>query len=186
MGKQFKLIEPAHRDFIARQRIFFTASAAGGSHVNVSPRSTDALRVIDATTVAYLDLTGSGNETAAHIKAGGRVTIMFCAFEGAPMILRLFGRGEILHADTAAYGELIAEAFGGEMPRGARQIMRLTVDMVQTSCGFAVPLFDYKAERENLQRWTAARDDEALEAYRREKNVTSLDGLPTGLFDPRP
>jgi Pyridoxamine 5'-phosphate oxidase len=183
MGKQFTSIEPAHRAFIGRQRIFFTASAADGTLVNVSPRSTDALRVLDANTVAYLDLTGSGNETSAHIKAGGRVTIMFAAFEGPPMILRLFGRGEILPSKSAPFEALLGNAFGGTAPRGTRQILSLSVEMVQTSCGFAVPLFDYKAERENLARWTAAKDDAALDDYRREKNVTSLDGLPTGMFD---
>ena len=183
MGKQFASIEANHRGFIERQRIFFTASAAGNSHVNVSPRSTDALRIIDANTIAYLDLTGSGNETAAHIKAGGHVTIMFCAYEGPPMILRLFGKGQVLISGSAAFDDMITRHFGGEAPRGARQIVRLAVEIVQTSCGFAVPLFDYKGERDSLKRWTEQRSDSELEAYRRQKNMTSMDGLPTGLFD---
>lgn len=183
MARQFPALEAAHCSFIERQRIFFTASAAGGSHVNVSPRSTDALRVLDANTVAYLDLTGSGNETSAHIKAGGNMTIMFSAFEGPPMIMRLYGNGSVLRAASSVFQEMLATHFGGTAPAGARQIVRLAVDIVQTSCGFAVPLFEFKGERDNLKRWTAAKSDAELEAYRREKNRTSMDGLPTGMFD---
>src|SRR5215213_9360319 len=123
MAKQFPSIDNTLRDFIARQRIFFAASAAEGSRVNVSPRSTDLLRVLDPNAVVYLDRTGSGNETAAHLKADGRLTIMFCAFEGPPSILRLYGRGEVLHRDGDAYRRLLDEVFGGSQPIGARQMV---------------------------------------------------------------
>jgi Pyridoxamine 5'-phosphate oxidase len=183
MGKQFPSIDASHRDFIARQRIFFAASAAPGARVNVSPRGTDAFAVIDEHTVAYLDRTGSGAETAAHLKADGRLTIMFCAFDGPPNILRLYGRGETLRRGSRAYAELLERAFGGAEPAGARQIVRLDVDLVQTSCGYGTPLFDYCGERPSLDNWSQSKGEEGLEAYRRDKNAVSLDGLPTGLFD---
>jgi hypothetical protein len=185
MAKQFPRIEPNLRDFILRQRVFFTASAAEGTRVNVSPKGLEALRVIDEVTVAYLDHTGSGNETAAHLRSDGRLTIMLCAFEGPPLILRLYGRGTVLLRDTPAYAELLDAHFGSEAPLGARQIVRLDVDLVQTSCGYGVPLFDYQAERPSLPRWADSKGAEGLDAYRREKNAVSMDGLPTGMFDER-
>jgi len=186
MAKQFPRIEPAHRDFIGRQRIFFTASAAAGGRVNVSPRGTDALRVLGDNAVAYLDCTGSGNETAAHLRASGRLTLMLCAFEGPPRILRLYGQGRILRRGGADYAALLEAAFGGAEPPGARQIVALDVDLVQTSCGYGVPLFDYAGERPSLAHWAEAKGEAGLEAYRREKNAYSIDGLPTGLLDDEP
>jgi hypothetical protein len=183
MAKQYPEIGDVHRDFIRRQHIFFTASAAAGTRVNLSPRSTDHLRIIDANTMAYLDLTGSGNETAAHLRADGRLTLMFCGFEEQPMILRLYGRGRALGRNSGDYHHLLIAAFDGREPPGARQIVRLDVDLVQTSCGFAVPLFDYRGERETLNRWAEAKGEAGLVAYWREKNNVSMDGLPTGLFD---
>ncbi|GJD96703.1 pyridoxamine 5'-phosphate oxidase family protein [Methylobacterium iners] len=183
MGKQFDRIDENHRAFIARQRIFFTASATADARVNVSPRSTEAFRILGPNACAYLDRTGSGNETAAHLLADGRLTVMFCAFEGAPRILRLYGRAQMLPRGSAPYDALLAEAFGGTAPRGARQILRLAVDLVQTSCGYGVPLFDYVGERDGLERWAETKTDAELEAYQRQKNSRSLDGLPTGLFE---
>jgi hypothetical protein len=181
MAKQFASMTPAHRDFIARQRIFFTASATSTSRVNVSPRPTDALRVLDERTVAYLDLTGSGNETAAHLRNDGRITLMFCALDEPPSILRLYGRGTSLARNTSDYAVLLASAFDNQEPLGARQIVRIDIDLVQTSCGYGVPLFEYIGERSTLQRWAQQKGDAGLEEYRRQKNVRSLDGLPTGL-----
>lgn len=181
MAKQYPAIDHNHRDFIAKQRIFFTASAAPGARVNVSPRSTDAFRVLGDNDVVYLDRTGSGNETAAHLRADGRLTIMFCSFDGAPLILRLYGRGRVLRRGESEYAALLARVFSGHEPPGARQMILLEVDLVQTSCGFGVPLYDYQAERPTLDRWTEAKGDQ-IDAYRREKNSRSIDGLPTGLF----
>jgi hypothetical protein len=183
VGKQFSAIDPAHRRMITATRIFFTASAATMGRVNLSPRPTDGLRVIDARTVAYLDLTGSGNETAAHVHADGRLTFMFCAFEGPPAILRLYGHGRILARASAEYQTLLRAEFDGVEPPGARQIVVLDVDLVQTSCGYGVPLFDYRGERTTLTRWAEHKGEAALERYRREKNARSIDGLPTGLLD---
>lgn len=178
MARQFDAIGPEHRAFIGRQHIFFTATAAPGARVNVSPREGAALRVLGSNSVAYLDQTGSGNETAAHLRADGRLTIMFCAFQGAPLILRLYGQGEVLPRGTPGYATLLADAFGGEEPLGARQIVRLAVDLVQSSCGFGVPMFEHVADRPNLTRWANAKGPDGLVAYRQEKNTRSIDGLP--------
>ena len=180
MAKQFERIEPAHAAFIVQQHIFFTASAAATGRVNVSPRGTDAFRVLDANTVAYLDETGSGAETAAHLRASGRLTIMFCGFETVPMILRLYGTGRSLLRDTPDYSALLKSAYDNRETPGARQIVRLDIDMVQTSCGYGVPLFDYKEERPTLRRWAASKGADGVAAYRREKNIRSLDGFETG------
>ena len=181
MAKQFEQIEPAHAAFIDSQHIFFTASAAATGRVNVSPRGADAFRVVDPNTVAYLDETGSGNETAAHLKACGRLTIMFCGFENVPMILRLYGRGQALPRGTAEYDALLRSAFDGQETPGARQIVRLDIELVQTSCGYGVPLFDYKEDRPTLRRWAEGKGQAGIEAYWREKNVFSIDGFATGV-----
>jgi hypothetical protein len=183
MGKQFPAMTPAHRDFVARQRIFFTASATATSRVNVSPRPTDALRVLDERTVAFLDLTGSGSETSAHLRADGRITLMFCALDEPPSILRLYGRGTSLPRGSEDYAALLASTYGNPEPLGARQIVRIDIDLVQTSCGYGVPLFEYVGERDTLHRWAEQKGDAGLEEYRRQKNARSLDGLPTGLAD---
>jgi hypothetical protein len=183
MPEQFASMTPAHREFIARQRVFFTASATATSRVNVSPRPTDALRVLDGATVAYLDLTGSGSETAAHLRVDGRITLMFCAFDEPPSILRLYGCGTSLPHNSADYAVLLATVFDNQEPLGARQIVRINVDLVQTSCGYGVPLFEYIGERSTLHRWAEQKGDEGLEEYRLQKNAHSLDGLPTGLVE---
>jgi hypothetical protein len=183
MGKQFTSIEANHLEFIGRQRIFFTASAAADGRVNVSPKDGASLRVLNSNQVIYLDLTGSGNETAAHLRANPRLTMMFCAFEGAPLILRLYGQGKVLPRRSTAYSELLASEFAGVEPPGARQIVSLGVDMVQTSCGYGVPRFDFVEERSTLLRWAEARGESGLEQYRRQKNARSIDGLPTGILE---
>ena len=183
MGKQFPSIQPAHREFIERQHVFFTASAAPIGRVNVTPRDVAALRVLDPHTVIYLDRTGSGNETAAHLLVDGRLTLMFCAFEGAPMILRLYGHGRIVPRPSSEYMALLSEYFNNVEPPGARQIVRLSVDLVITSCGMNVPLYDYIGERDQLTRWAEVKGEAALIDYRRQKNTRSIDGFPTGLFE---
>ena len=181
VAKQFAALDDKLVAFIGHQRIFFAASAAAGTRVNLSPRGTDALRVLDPHRVCWLDRTGSGNETAAHMLADGRLTVMFCAFEGPPMILRLYGRGHVLHRGSAGYASLLASAFEGREPSGARQIVVLETDLVQTSCGYGVPLFETAGDRDTLDRWAEAKGEDGLAAYRREKNTVSMDGLPTGL-----
>jgi hypothetical protein len=185
MGKQCASIESNHREFILRQHIFFTASAAARGHVNLSPKDGASLRILGENRVAYLDLTGSGNETAAHLRADGRLTLMFCAFEGAPTILRLYGRGKVLSRGSAEYRELLGAAFDHEESPGARQMVLLEIDRVQTSCGYGVPLFDYAGERRTLKQWAEAKGETGLEEYRLAKNAFSIDGLPTGIAETR-
>jgi predicted pyridoxine 5'-phosphate oxidase superfamily flavin-nucleotide-binding protein len=183
VAKNFDRILPAHRDFIGRQKIFFTATARATGRVNISPREAEALRILGDLAVVYLDRTGSGNETAAHLRADGRMTIMLSAFEGPSSMLRLYGRGRVIHRRNRDYQTLLCDHFEGVEPQGAREMVHLDVDLVRTSCGFGVPFFDYRGPRDQLERWAASKDDAGLQAYRREKNVFSLDGLPTGLFD---
>lgn len=171
-------ITPDLAAFIAEQPLFFVASAplAGDGHVNVSPKGLDSLRVLDERRVAYLDLTGSGNETAAHLLENGRITLMFCAFSGQPRILRLYGRGRVVLPGDADWDRLI-----GLFPSlpGARQIVEAEIDRVQTSCGFGVPLLEVVGQRDTLLRWAESRGPEGLVDYRRRKNGRSIDGLPT-------
>ena len=182
MGKQFSKIEPDHQTFIEQQKMFFVASAAAQGRVNVSPKGMASLVVLGDNDVAYLDSTGSGSETRAHLLASDdkRLTIMFCAFDGDPVILRLYGQARSLMRGTADYEELLPRF---EAIPGARQIVRLFVDLVQTSCGMGVPLFDYREDRQNLRRYWAARGVDMLRKYWGLKNAQSIDGLPTH-FDP--
>jgi len=184
MAEQFNAISPEHRAFIEKQHVFFVASAAPGSRINLSPKGMDSLRVLDERTAVYLDLTGSGNETAAHVRADGRLTFMFCAFEGPPMIMRLYGQGRVLPRGGSEYAALLETRFGGEEHIGARQMIRLDVELVMTSCGYAVPHLAFRAERPGLDAWAAKKGDEGLVDYRRDHNIRSLDGLPTGLVEP--
>lgn len=183
MAKTLDSIDDRLGNFIRKQRIFFTASAAATGRVNVSPKDGASLRVLNELKVAYLDQTGSGNETAAHVRANGRLTLMFCALEGAPMILRLYGTARVLARNSAEYLELLGPSFGGVEPPGARQMFVLNVDRVQTSCGYGVPLFEYAGERDTLRRWATSKGEAGLKEYRRQKNGASIDGLPTGLVE---
>jgi len=180
MGKFHPEITADLREFIEAQHMFFTASAATTGRVNVSPKGMDTFRVLDERTVAYLDLTGSGNETAAHLIADGRLTIMFCAFTGKPVILRLFGSGEVVQLDSDE-GRELQERF--PLMPGERHFIVLRVDSVQTSCGFGVPLFEFQEHRPLLTDWAAKMGEEKIKEYRRTKNSVSIDGLPTGLRD---
>lgn len=185
MAKVLDCITPELKAFIEAQPVFFVASAplAAEGHVNLSPKGLDCLRVLSPSRVAYLDLTGSGNETSAHLHENGRITFMFCAFTGAPRILRLYGTGEVVLPDTPGWAGL-----AGLFPEypGTRQIIVAEISRVQTSCGFAVPLMDYDRQRDTLPRWAEAKGDD-LPAYRRQKNAMSIDGLPAPLApDPSP
>ena len=180
MAKDFPALNAHQRDFISRQHLFFTASAAAGTRINISPRSTDMFRVMGDNSACYLDRTGSGNETAAHLKADGRMTIMFCAVEGPPLILRLYGRGRIIPRGGEEYAGLLHEQFADTEPLGARQITWLDFDLVKTSCGYGVPLMSYEGERDTMDRWAEAKGVDGIEAYWQEKNMVSMDGLPTG------
>ena len=183
MGKQFSSIEPVHRDFIEKQHIFFNASACAEGHVNLSPRDVASLRVVSPNAIFWLDLTGSGNETAAHLRADGRLTLMFCAFEQPPLILRIYGRGRILPRNSAEYDRLLAEHFAGQDTPGARQMVWLDIELVQTSCGMNVPLYEHVGPRDQLIRWAQKKGEDGLEQYWRQKNARSIDGFPTGFSE---
>lgn len=180
MAKQYDRILPQHAEFIRGQHIFFTASAAPDGRVNLSPKGLDTLRLLDDHTVAYLDLTGSGNETAAHLRRSPRLTLMFCAFEGPPTILRLYGMGQAFSLGSPEF-ESRAGAF--DLLPGARQIIELRVDLVQTSCGFGVPQLEFREDRTALTRQAEVWGESGLHDYWQRKNLRSLDGFPTGLLD---
>lgn len=179
MAKQYPNISETLQDFIKAQKIFFVATAARDGRVNVSPKGMDSFRILDKNKVAWLNLTGSGNETAAHLKDINRMTIMFCAFEARPMILRLYGSAKVFHPRDLEWPDKLA-LFPNMA--GSRQIFEMNVDLVQTSCGFGVPLFDYQADRDNLTKWAENKGEEGIENYWQEKNQLSMDGKPTGIF----
>ena len=183
MGDLVDAITPQFQDFIEAQHIFFvgTAPRTDDGHINVSPKGLDCFRVLGPNRVAYLDLTGSGNETAAHLQENGRITFMFCAVEGAPRILRLYGTGRAVLPQDDEWEALIAQF--PEFP-GVRQIIVGEIVAVQSSCGFAVPLYDYVGEREALLKWEAQTGPDGLVEYRQKKNATSIDGLPVRLRTP--
>jgi len=178
MAKFYTELDNSLRRFIAEQKIFFTASAPDEGRVNLSPKGMDSFRCLDSKTVAYLDLTGSGNETAAHIFENGRLTIMFCSFTEKPLILRLYGRGRVVRKNDEDWNRL----YSNFTPIiGERQIIVLEIESLQTSCGFAVPVYELKEEREKLVEWAENKGENGLLEYRQTKNQMSIDGLPTHL-----
>ena len=178
MGKRYNRIPDKLQTFIQKQKIFFVATARSEGTINLSPKGLDSLRIINETKVVWLNLTGSGNETAAHLLENSRMTIMFCAFEGNPMILRLYGAAKIYHPRDEAFGQYIDQFPPNP---GARQIIKLEIDMVQTSCGFAVPFMDFKEERSRLKDWAINKGEEGVQEYWQKKNLTSIDGFETGI-----
>ncbi len=178
MGKRLPALSPVFQQFIAAQSMYFVATAASGGHVNVSPKGLDSLRVLSPGRVAWLNVTGSGNETAAHLLQSLRMTLTFCAFQGPPMVLRLYNAARMVQPNDAEWAEV--SALFPPLP-GARQVFLLDIELVQTSCGMAVPLMDAAGQRDDLNAWAEAKGPEGLHSYRAEKNAVSLDGLPTGL-----
>jgi predicted pyridoxine 5'-phosphate oxidase superfamily flavin-nucleotide-binding protein len=177
MATQYGEITERLADFIAEQHMFFVATAARDGRVNVSPKGLDSLRVLGPNRVVWLNGTGSGNESAAHILDSPRMTLMFCALDGKPLILRLYGTARAIHEGDAEWPELV-ELF--PPMRGARNIFEVDVDLVQTSCGFGVPLFEYQDQRTLMDSWAANKGPDGLRRYRQEKNRHSIDGFPTG------
>ncbi|MBS1584791.1 MAG: pyridoxamine 5'-phosphate oxidase family protein [Bacteroidetes bacterium] len=181
MGKVSDSIQESHRAFIEDQKVFFVATAplSAEGHINLSPKGLDSFRVLSPDKVAYMDLTGSGNETSAHILENGRITFMFCAFGGPPNILRLYGKGRTVLPGSEEWAEL-SQHFALHM--STRQIIVAEIDRVQTSCGFSVPLYEYAGERDHANKWAEKKGVDGLEIYRQEKNRVSIDGLPTALY----
>jgi hypothetical protein len=178
MAKVYLELDERLRTFIAKQHIFFVASAPNGpdGHVNCSPKGLDTLRILGPTSVAYLDFVGSGAETIAHARQNGRVVIMFCAFEGPPKILRLHGHAEILEPNDAEFAPLLARF---DPKPGMRAIIRVEVSRISDSCGYGVPLMRFEGERSQMIEWAERKQEAGLVAYQREHNATSLDGLPS-------
>ncbi len=178
MGKMFNEINSELTTFIENQKIFFVGTAAAEGRVNISPKGMDTLRVLGSNKVVWLNLTGSGNETAAHVLKDNRMTILFCAFEEKPLILRLYGQAKIFHGRDKSYKKYI-DLF----PKisGSRQIIEMNVDTVQTSCGFAVPFMDFKKERTQLKSWAEKQGEDRLKEYHKEKNRLSIDNFETGI-----
>jgi hypothetical protein len=181
MAKRYDEISQELMQFIWQQQMFFVATAPADGHVNLSPKGLDSLRVLDPNTVIWLNVTGSGNETAAHVLENGRMTIMFCAFEGKPLILRLYGEARVVHPRDAEWESLLAH-FDALADAGARQIFVLKVSMVQTSCGMGVPLLDYQGQRTQLVEWAEKKGPEGIADYWDKKNRVTLDGRPTQIF----
>lgn len=178
MAKQFERLNQDLIRFIEGQKIFFVGTAMEEGRVNVSPKGMDTFRVLDDKHIVWLNLTGSGNETATHLQGNDRMTIMFCAFEGKPLILRLYGQAKVYHERDAVFQEHI-DLF--PVDTGARQIIVLDIDLVQTSCGYAVPLMDFKEERTILKTWAKKQGKDKIRDYWKDRNATSLDGLDTGI-----
>lgn len=184
MGRVLEEVTPELRAFIDKQHLFFVATAPSGDggHVNLSPKGLDTFAVLGPNEVAYLDLTGSGAETAAHLLDNGRITLMFCAFDGPANIVRLYGKGESVPRDSDRAAALLRHF--PEYP-GTRGVVRVDVDRVSTSCGYAVPLLSYAGERSTLLEWAERKGADGLDEYRVEKNAASIDGLPAWTELPR-
>jgi len=177
MGKEHEYITNDHMAFIEDQKMFFviTAPLSDEGHINLSPKGFDCFRVLSPTRVGYLDIIGSGNETSAHLLENGRITFMFCSFDGPPKILRLYGKGYTVLPDDNEWNELSKEF---TILPATRQIIVADIFKVKTSCGFGVPLYDYKDQRDHAIKWAENKGRDGLEEYKKEKNLVSMDGLP--------
>ena len=180
MAKFYSEINSQLQAFIQEQKVFFTATAPISGRINLSPKGIDTFCCINPQTAAYLDLTGSGNETASHLQENGRITIMFCSFDQKPLILRLYCQGEVISDRSKSWSEL--HSLFPSIP-GTRQIILLKIDSVQTSCGYGVPVYEFREERQTLIDWAAKKGESGIRQYQEKNNLESIDGLPTKLFD---
>ncbi len=178
MGKRYESLNSDHVEFVKNQKLFFVGTAACEGKVNISPKGMDTLRIIGEKRVVWLNVTGSGNETAAHLLKNPRMTLMFCSFEEKPLILRIYGKAHVYHEGEGKWNELYP--LFDPLP-GSRQIVDLNVELVQTSCGMAVPFYSYEGERDALNSWALKKGSEGIEKYWEVKNATSIDGFPTGI-----
>jgi predicted pyridoxine 5'-phosphate oxidase superfamily flavin-nucleotide-binding protein len=178
VGKIHPEIDDRLRSFLEAQHLFFVATAPSSTdgHVNCSPKGLDAFRVLDPRTVAYVDFVGSGVETIAHVRENGRIVLMFCAFDGPPKIVRLHGRGSVVEPSDREFAGL-AGRFAHDPRLAVRAILRVSITRISDSCGYAVPLYDHRGPRDQLPAWTERKGSAGIEAYKRDKNSTSIDGL---------
>ena len=180
MGKFHNSIKDEHKAFAQKQKMYFVSTSPldKEGHINLSPKGLDSFRILSPTRVAYMDIVGSGNETSAHLLENGRITIMFCAFDGPPNILRFYGAGYTVLPGDAEWEDLSTHF---DIQIATRQIIVADIDKVQTSCGYSVPLYQYKGERDHADKWAQKKGREGLEEYMNEKNLKILDGLPTAM-----
>jgi hypothetical protein len=178
MGKRYPELQTDQIAFIGEQHLYFVGTAAPGTRVNLSPKGMDSLRILSPSRVIWLNLTGSGNETAAHLALDPRITLMWCSFTTRPLILRAYGTGRAVHKGDADWAGLAAHL--PDQP-GARQIVDVTIDLVQSSCGFAVPFMDFREDRPVLRDWAVGKGPDGLRTYLDERNRQTIDGLPTGI-----
>jgi hypothetical protein len=179
MSKFYEQITAELRDFINQQKVFFTATAPVQGRINLSPKGMDTFKCLNSQKVAYLDLTGSGNETSGHLQENGRITIMMCSFSEQPLILRLYGQGSLILPKNPEW-ETLLSAFP-ETP-GTRQIIVVELESIQTSCGYGVPIYDFREERPTLKNWAKNKGETELKKYWMAKNQTTIDGLPTNIL----
>lgn len=177
MGKIYSTIDDSIRKFIQAQTVFFVGSAPldPNGHVNLSPKGLDTLRILEPSTIAYLDLTGSGVETIAHVRENGRIVLMFCSFEGPPKILRIHGQGHVIEPQQNEFPSLAVHFPGHD---GTRAIIVVEIARISDSCGYAVPLLKYEGERSQLSAWARNLGPKGLNEYRMKKNRQSIDGIP--------
>jgi hypothetical protein len=177
VGKVYDAIDEKLAAWIGAQRMFFVATAplAASGHVNLSPKGRDSFAVLGPREVAYVDFTGSGIETVAHLRENGRIVVMFCAFEGPPRIVRLYGRGDVLVPGDARFDGVAARF--PDYP-GTRAVIHVSLDRIADACGYAVPLYEFRGERTQLDDWAEHKGPDGLRAYRAENNAKSIDGLP--------
>jgi Pyridoxamine 5'-phosphate oxidase len=180
MGQQYSELSQEHIDFIAEQKIYFVATATNDSRINLSPKGQDSFRVINSKKIAWLNVTGSGNETSAHVQIDKRMTIMFCAFEGKPIILRIYGKAQVIHQNDSKWEECYS--LFPQLP-GTRQIFLVEVELVQKSCGMSVPFFEYLGEREQLKNWAIAKGNSGITEYWQQKNQLTIDNIPTHIVE---
>ena len=174
MAQFYEQLQADNKIFIAQQKMFFVATAMAKGRVNISPKGMDTFLVLDDNTVCFLNLTGSANETTAHLSMNDRITLMFCSFEEKPLILRLYGQGRVIFPPDAEWSTHVLHF--PDLP-GKRQIIIIKVDMVQTSCGYAVPFMAFQDERQQLARWSKKKGEEGIRAYWQANNRTSIDGI---------
>ena len=179
MAVRFDSINEEHRAFIEAQKMFVIASAGADGYINVSPKGMDTFKIVDANTVVWLNLTGSGNETSAHVQENGRMTVMFNSFDKAPLILKLYGKATVIHESDDRWQEMTAHF---EPQVGTRQFFEMKVELVLTSCGYAVPQYEFIKERDTLKKWSDKKGREGIKEYWEENNVLTLDGIETNIL----
>ncbi|MFT7538704.1 MAG: hypothetical protein ACI9F2_000855 [Lysobacterales bacterium] len=179
MAKFYEALDDKLIKFIKAQKIFFVATAAQETRINLSPKGMDSFHIINNKTLSFLNLTGSGNETAAHLIKDGRITVMMCSFDTAPLIFRIYGKGESIYPHDERWDK---ESSYFPEYAGTRQIIKIAIESIQTSCGYSIPFYEYKGERDTLVKWSEKKGPEGVKNYWEDNNVTSIDGLPTEIF----